>query len=131
MGPIPDRIIAALTYESVIDREMIALICVFLTTTRARKRKNAFKVIRSGETGGLLSIVLTVIISGVDHFEKIGRRKLLVVADNNDLFCARDDPERILRRDLTGFIDDKQVETKQAPWKELSYRQGTHQEHRL
>jgi hypothetical protein len=32
MGPIPDRIIAALTYDSVIDREMIALIYVFLTT---------------------------------------------------------------------------------------------------
>src|SRR6516225_3496054 len=80
---------------------------------------------------GFFKVILAVVISSVDHLEKVGRRQLLVVTDNDNLFGPRDNPKRILRGDLAGLVDDKEVETKPTGLKELSYRQWAHEEHRL
>lgn|SRR4029450_4019393 len=97
----------------------------------ARKRKNAFEMARSASAGGCFELILGIVISSIDHLEKVSWWKLLVVADNNDLFGARDNAQRILRSNLTRFVNDKEVEANSGRCKELSYRQWTHKKYRL
>src|SRR5262249_512757 len=93
--------------------------------------KNAFKITWSIGPDGFFRIILAVVIPSIDQLEKISRRKLFVVTDNYNLFGARDNAKRILRRNLTSLVHDKEIETDPSRCKELSHRQGAQKEDRL
>jgi hypothetical protein len=78
-----------------------------------------------------MGVFLTVIISSVDQLEKVSRRKLLVVTDNNNLFGPRDNAERVLRGNLTSLVDDEYIENKSTGREKLGYRQRAHKEYGL
>src|SRR5215831_3713445 len=94
----------------------------FRNTSRARKRQNAFEITRSIGPYRFMRVFLTVIISSVDHLEKVSRRKLLVVTDNNNLFGPCDNAKRVLRGNLT----DEYIENKSTGREKLGYRQWAH-----
>ena len=67
----------------------------------ACKRKNAFEI--SGPVGldHLFRVFFFVLVASVDHFEKVSRRKLFVIADHDYLVGPRDNSKCILGRNLT------------------------------
>ena len=65
-----------------------------------------------------------------DH-EEVRRRKLLRVADDDELPAARDRADRVLRRKLRRLVEDHEVERRLAAREILRDRQWAHQKARL
>ena len=100
-------------------------------TPCARKRKNAFEI--SGPIGlnCFFRFFFVVLVACVDHFEKVSRRKLFVIADHDDLVGPRDNSKCILGRNLTCFVDHQNAEVKSTRREKLSYGKRAHKENRL
>src|SRR5262249_9194923 len=101
-------------------------------TPSTRKSKNTFEITRCVGLDLLFrGILVAVIISCIHHFEKVCRRKLLMIADNYNLFGACNNSERILWRDLAGLINNEKIEGKSSWLNKLGYRKRAHKENRL
>ena len=67
-----------------------------------------------------------------DHaVEKIRRRQLLFVADDNDPPAARDKAQGIFRAHLTGLVDDQEIEIDRTRRQELRDGDRAHEKDRL
>jgi hypothetical protein len=80
----------------------------------SRKRKDAFKIPCSSRNIRRFRNFFVIVRGG--HLEKVCRRKLLIVSDDNDLTAASDHAESLLGRDLTRFIDYYKVEGYPRGW---------------
>src|SRR5215207_7662741 len=63
--------------------------------------------------------------------EEVGRRELLWIAHNNELFATDDGPHRVLRRKLTRLIEDHEIERRGPSAEVLGDCQRAHQEARF
>ena len=79
----------------------------------------------------MFRVIFFILISRIDHLEKVRRWKLFVVTDHHDLTGARDNAKRILWRNLTCFVDHEDAEVNPTRRKKLSYRKRAHKENWL
>ncbi len=78
---------------------------------------------------GFLGIVRDIFLG--ETGKETGRRELAVVADDNELFPAGDGAEGIDGKDLTGLIEDDQIEIEFSRFKELGDGKGAHHKNRF
>ena len=81
----------------------------FSHAPRSRKRQNAFVVPHAIDGGNLLVLLVAIITTSVDHFEKVCWWKLFVIPNHNHLFCSRDRSQGILRCNLARFVYNEHV----------------------
>ncbi len=64
----------------------------------------------------------------IGHSEEVRRRELLRVPDDDQLVPAEDRPDRILRRELGGLVEDHEIEVGTDPSISCATVMGTHHE---